>query len=825
MTTTVYTPLPAHLENAIRRVGMAARTAAERTVDSLGLAAMSTSQVLQRDALIGAQFELNRKLAIFALTFNETLDRRVSRELGVLDATSSRSGLTSWDALSLVDDHEVEIQVSADRFALEITHACEWEIRDLDGFIGPMLKLTRFDPARNPLRAEIVGQAMIRAIESVSDRPDLRKVLGMEIGRALAIAMRVTYVDIANDLRSAGVKPDAFAVRQRANEAPLRTVPGQLGEAMPGGPRAVGHELSGTGRLLERGAGQTGLQDGGADPTSAVHPGPSTGGAREGRGALPAGGRAEGELMSLMRRLSQSSGHYLGAAASPHSGAANAGAPELRAAAAGSAWDELAPGERRPGLGQSLVPNLIVAHRDELRQASNGTIDHMVIDVIAGLFDQILSDPKVPPQMARQIGRLQLPVLRAALGDTSFFSSRRHPVRRFVNRIASLGSAVDDFADADGLALLDRVGNLVQEVVDGDFDQIELYEHKLNDLEGFIAAQARARAQAEGSADQLLARKELQLRLAHRYAAQLDGALQAIAVPEFLRQFLGQVWSRAIALTDIEFGTDSAQLQRMREVGRELAMSVQPKGVPALRANFLRQLPQLMKDLNAGLDKIRCADDVRRDFFAQLLPAHAESLKGQALSTLDHNMLARQVEAVMATPVPKAGDLPPATLHSLPVLHNVVKASDFSAAEARAVGMIDEASIDWNGMVDIDVTAEAEVTAADMVIAGLPALDASEPAEPMRGKSLVDHVQIGFAYQMHLEGSWQKVRLAHISAARTFFIFSHGSKQRKTISMTYRMLARLCETGRIRAFENAYLIERATARARRQLAHLSAPAH
>jgi hypothetical protein len=32
----------------------------------------------------------------------------------------------------------------------------------------------------------------------------------------------------------------------------------------------------------------------------------------------------------------------------------------------------------------------------------------------------------------------------------------------------------------------------------------------------------------------------------------------------------------------------------------------------------------------------------------------------------------------------------------------------------------------------------------------------------------------------------------------------------------------MCETGRFRAFENAYLIERATARARKQLAALTA---
>ena len=38
--------------------------------------------------------------------------------------------------------------------------------------------------------------------------------------------------------------------------------------------------------------------------------------------------------------------------------------------------------------------------------------------------------------------------------------------------------------------------------------------------------------------------------------------------------------------------------------------------------------------------------------------------------------------------------------------------------------------------------------------------------------------------------------------------------------MTYRMLSRMCENDRLRAFESAYLLERATARARAQLAQL-----
>ena len=70
---------------------------------------------------------------------------------------------------------------------------------------------------------------------------------------------------------------------------------------------------------------------------------------------------------------------------------------------------------------------------------------------------------------------------------------------------------------------------------------------------------------------------------------------------------------------------------------------------------------------------------------------------------------------------------------------------------------------------------------------------------------------------------WQKVRLAHVSAGRSFFVFTTGRKHQETISMTARMLARMCETNRMRAVESAYLMERATHRARKQLAAMKVP--
>ncbi len=285
-----------------------------------------------------------------------------------------------------------------------------------------------------------------------------------------------------------------------------------------------------------------------------------------------------------------------------------------------------------------MAVNLIRAHREELIQASTGKLDHMVIDVVGSLFDQILSDTRVPTQMAREIARLQLPVLRVALVDSTFFSSRRHPVRRFINRIAALACAFDDFDDGPGKEFVERVRDLVQEIVEGDFDQVDLYAAKLGDLESFITQQATSEVKDRG-AIAVLETKETDLRTQQRYLIQLQGALSSISMPDFLRSFLCQVWSQALVQAARKQGDDGEPTKRYRNVGRDLVMSVQPKGSPGMRKRFLMQLPTLMRDLNEGLKLIGWPEGAQKEFFGQLLPAHAESLKLPAMTELDYNMV------------------------------------------------------------------------------------------------------------------------------------------------------------------------------------------
>ncbi len=765
--------LPALLEQAAQRVKLAARAATERTVEGLGLAALASANVFQRDGLLHAQFELNRKSAVFALTFNEAFDDRLRREC----APRGREGAqeTNWDALSLVDDQEVERGVAAERFGLEVTHNCEWELRELEAYLGPLLGAAR---EANPLRPEAIGLAMLGGIDAVSDRAEIREVLRTELGRTLAREMQGTYQSIIAELRSAGVKPAGLTVRAQAEFCRYTSGYDTLDRAA--GPDPQAHE-----RVSSRSAG---LGSHHGPISGAGRFGPSTGGGYPASRGTPLG-QVDAQLMSLIRRL---------AYVEPMTGG-------------GSGWSESASGHGMPG-------NLIRAHRDELRQASKGSLDHMVIDVIGMLFDQILSDSKVPPQMARQIARLQLPVLRAALGDPTFFSSRRHPVRRFVNRVASLGAGFEDFAEADARRFLERVKALVNDVVEGEFDQIEVYERKLHELEQFVAEMAREQVDAEGDTTHVLAEKETMLRIQQHYAQQLHGELKDLEGPEFVREFLTEVWSQVLVQAAQRHGVGSEPLKRLRACARELFMSVQPKGTPPQRKEFLQQLPRLMQSLNEGMDLIHWPESARKAFFGLLLPAHAESLKGQAMRTLDYNLLARRVEGAFNSAMPSAETLPPAA-KELPVLNDAIVLPAFSAEEAARIGLIDESKVDWQQPVVEAPAAEPAVTVEDIGIQGLPAPDEVEPA---RGADLAEHVQLGVVYQMHIDDSWQKVKLSHVSAGRAFYVFTRGKRHQKTISMTHRMLVRLCETDRLRAIESAHLLERATARARRQLAELSA---
>jgi cell division protein FtsB len=872
----------ATLDAAMNLIRTAAASAAMRVADHLLVAAQNANRISERDQLIATQQELKRNLGSFQSALYEALRERVSKELAPRVDNKRRLESADWQTLSLVGEKEVEEQMNFVRLGQMISHESEWQLRDLAAYMGALLNFGSADDERNPLRAEVVGAALHIGIEAISGERESRRLLQREVGQMVAQAMPKCYEDILRLLQERGIRPVHLTVR--TVEGPGNQLTGvnsgyaslpRDGISSRGGGYGEIESTSGPGSDMDllaahRRALATAFPNRPEPVDSIRDPGPA---ARSSASRARVNAAADQQLMTLLRRLTAiaSQPGELDAASllgpPPTTGRAGGGTSGGRASGYASSRYAGGGGERgtvssRSGLGADssrgatpladpgagaygegltglMAVNLIRAHREELMQASTGKLDHMVIDVVGSLFDQILSDSRVPPQMAREIARLQLPVLRVALSDQTFFSTRRHPVRRFINRIASLANAFDEFDIGPGAKFLTRVRKLVDEIVEGDFDQIELYAAKVADLEKFVADQSEGAVEKTGAAVVLDA-KESELRVQQRYMLQLQGALAPLALPTYLQEFVSQVWSQALVLAVRRDGPDSDRAKRYRRVGTDLVMSIQPKGSPAFRKKFLMQLPPLMKDLNEGMRLIGWSETAQKEFFGKLLPAHAESLKGQPLSELDHNLLVKRLEGVFAMPVPMVENF--ARSEPLPEVAPEVIERRFTPEEAKQVGLVNEAQVDWSddaghraaAAVDLDLSGDVQppVPASPSVLAkldpeaveqlGPTTSESGEPGEPTRGPQLIDHIKLGFAYQMHLKDEWQKVQLAHVSSGRSFFVFTRGGRHQETISMTSRMLARMCETGRFRAVESAYLMERATVRARKQLAELSA---
>ncbi len=850
------------LHTAVTRLVAGIAQAVDKTGTQMGMLALAAGSNAERQIMMNAEYDLQRRGTTMANGFAKDLGERVAKDRQRSQPESAAFADTDWTALRLVDNAEVEQTVTSAKLARQFEMDTELELRDLRGYFAT-LQDTLADEQVFPLRPDIVAKSLLKAVAQGSDDPQVRQqVLKVLTGHASQV-LKACYEQILQSCREMRVAIAPLAVVRPAN-APITGSP-----ALPGADQASGAVPLNSAHATLAGTLRGDIPSG-ATPLKAlgdlfgVVPLPEderAGGAGGGPGGLGGsggigygGGGGSGSMSALAKGLPggfEAGAGWAGGGASGDAGpgaAAADGSPGNAGSAGASGryvGDSSMLGLMRhlqslasvsPGWtpsGQTAIgidaplPNLIRAHREELLQASGGAaLDQMVIDIVATLFDQVLSDPKVAPQMARQIGRLQLPVLRVALRDQSFFHSRKHPVRRLINRMATLASAFDVLDDGPGRECIELVTILVRDIVDGDFDRIELYESKLGELEKFVAEQTARDAEENAAVAALLSGKEADLRVQQRYMQRVQQEMADLEAPEFLKVFLSQIWTQVLVMAATRHGAGSEPLLRMKQAGHQLVLSVQPKGTPSLRQDFLRGLPQLMKSLNEGMDMIQWPAEAKETFFAQLLPMHAEALKSAPVHDLTIRLLEQRLRKVEQIAIPSRDE---AANDALPSHHGgagdtgpMALAASMSPQDAQVAGWVSEAQVREEATdtanLDIDLSAgdEPDLLGVDIDIP----LDVPPP--PTAGPSLVDYIQPGAAYRMLLKGHWKKVRLTWVSDSRTFFMFTQGHHPSKqTISLTSRTLQQMCASGRFKAYEQAQLLERATLRARRQLAALN----
>jgi uncharacterized membrane protein YgcG len=782
----------------------------DKAAAHLGTKVVAAKGAAERQAFMNAQFDLQRRSTQIAQAFSKGFIEAVAKELNLGQATTKELADTDWGSLRLVEDSEIEQTVAASRLAKLLENECNAELKELQGLFGTLRNVAA-DESACPIRPLVLSGPLIKAMLLPNDTTQVRDMMVEALGASLGAPLKEGYAHVVQQCQTSNIQAAPLISRSAAyaTGSPAHSL-GSAGGGSAGGRHSGGTAPSGFG-----GGGSGGTGGGGHGGTGGFSLGAltkmfgmewATEGQSDEQFTAPSQPRmSDSSMLGLMRKL-----HTLSRMDSPPMWSAS-----------GQPAAELSEGS---GAAPVMI-NVIREHRDALVEASGGAkLDQMVIDIVAALFDQVLADPNVPPQMGREISRLQLPVLRVALKDQSFFHSRKHPVRRLINRMASLSTSFDELDHGGGREFIDKVTALVTEIVDGDFDQIQLYERKLTELEQFVEQQTVKDVEDNAAVAALLSGREADLRVQQRYMQKVQQELADLEIPEFVKTFLSQIWTQVQVMVVARHGPESDQVKRMKHAANTLVMSVQPKGHPALRATFLKQLPQLMKDLNEGMEMIQWAAQAKQDFFSQLLPLHADALKTQPPHELTTRLLEDRLKKVEQIAVPSREE---AANDPMPAMDSgaapLAMASTLTAADAQVAGWVSESLVTEEAKaqagLDIDLSAgdDPDLSNVDLEIP----MDA--PAPPAAGPNLVDYIQPGAAYRMLLKGQWKKVRLTWVSDSRTFFMFNQGHHPSKqTISLTARTLSQMCASGRFKAYEQAQLLERATLRARKQLAALNA---
>ncbi|WP_095096518.1 DUF1631 domain-containing protein [Pseudomonas sp. Irchel 3A5] len=256
-----------------------------------------------------------------------------------------------------------------------------------------------------------------------------------------------------------------------------------------------------------------------------------------------------------------------------------------------------------------------------------GVGDEDVINLIAMLFEFILDDRNLPPSLRALIGRLQIPMLKVAVIDKSFFSRGSHPARRLLNEIASaaLGWGGRDDYQRDSLYV--RVEQIVQRLLNDFVDDPAIFSELLVDFLAFTSderrrselLEQRTRDAEEGRARAELARQRVQQELNQRLLGKV--------LPEVVVRLLQEAWSKVLLLTCLKHGDDSVEWQAGLAAMDDLVWSVELHEEPEARQRLLDLVPGLLKALREGLTSAAFDPFATSEFFSQLEVLHVQAFQ------------------------------------------------------------------------------------------------------------------------------------------------------------------------------------------------------
>lgn len=502
------------------------------------------------------------------------------------------------DDLTLVDNDQLEFQVAIESMVAKVLDQCAESVQHI------ALRLDSLVPAKvyqqnNPVGPDVLCNSFWRVIEPLDVDIKAKLVLLKLFDKAVMAQLSKVYTVLNNVLIQQKVLPSLTTQevrRQRRHEA------SQVVPSPQGTPQSVTHsQVQGQASASAQG-GYSGNDQGQSPVLDQLRTLLAPGEAGQGQPVSQAVQTASAyELASVLTSLQQ---NHVSSGSSIQSGP---------------------------------IKLLDISQLTQLLQQPLGgdkslsAVDQDVMNLINMLFQFILDDRNLASPMQSMLARLQIPLLKVAVVDKSFFNRSAHPARRLLNELAT--AALGWQEPEKGLEkdpLFKKVASTVETVISDFDDDVAIFDGLLTDFMAFIEKEHRRATVLEKrtlDAEDGKAKSEFARSLV---SEQLQAQIAGSDLPQCVSDILEGPWHNLMFLLVLKNGTDSDAWKNACQVVEDLVWSVTGVVDAEARKQLMAMLPSLLKRLRQGFEVISYNPFEMNKLLQQLEAEHLRRMRGQS---------------------------------------------------------------------------------------------------------------------------------------------------------------------------------------------------
>jgi hypothetical protein len=248
----------------------------------------------------------------------------------------------------------------------------------------------------------------------------------------------------------------------------------------------------------------------------------------------------------------------------------------------------------------NIVPGIITAlltKADANAPQALAEPDETTINLVSLFFDEILADDHLPLAIQALICRLQIPVLKIALKDRSFFSNHHHAARNLINTITAVGIGFEETRSLERDPVYRCMVDIVQTISREQKIDDAIFSNLQRDLEVLIAAEQRKVQIVEKRTSQS-AEGRARIRIARTNSQNfLYSKLQGIELLPEIMDFLTTTWLQVLIISQLKHGWDSEEWMANGRAAIDLIELCQKRDTRPSKPQ-----PKLLQRIESGLE-------------------------------------------------------------------------------------------------------------------------------------------------------------------------------------------------------------------------------